>query len=306
MSLYNKIQHLNTQLIDLNRLLEKVGDHPLMAQGLKERIEMVEEELKSIPLESFEPSLQFLFSGDAVLGSQGIKSTFLSKIMPPIEGLVKTQLAYNKYGKVGRRGRARKNSNAELFLTALPKGSFGIELSRLDFDEEDLYDMVDTSEAMKDVITLIANTTESDQLFESTIEITPKRNLNNLKRFLQEVSNERSILKMDSGNIHIELSKEKIDKAASRVSFALKENNEIFITGIFRGVLLDSNRFDILDDEGKQISGSISPDLDEEQLIEYDKKFLNQYCKIHLIVYKTKFKTLNERTDYELLEITEI
>ncbi len=38
----------------------------------------------------------------------------------------------------------------------------------------------------------------------------------------------------------------------------------------------------------------------------FSKKFLNKYCRIHLRVYKTKFKTLNERTDYELLEIVEI
>jgi hypothetical protein len=306
MSIHNRIQYLNTQIVDLRQLLEKVTDHPLMSAGLKERIEMFEEELNSIPSENFQPTLQFLFSGDAVSGSQGIKSTFVSKIIPPIQGLVKTQLAFNKYGKVGRRGRAKRSSNAELFLTALPKGSFGIELSRLEFDEEDLYDVVDTSEAMKDIINLIKNTTESDELFELTIEATPKRNLNNLKRFLQEVSNERSILKMDSGDTHVELSKEKIDKAAQRVSFTLKEDDEIFINGIFRGVLLDSNRFDIQDEKGLLISGSISEDIDEEQLIEYDKQFLNINCKIHLRVYTTKFKTLKERIDYELLEIISI
>lgn len=303
MSLHDKKQFIHSQIIETRRLLELVDGHPLMAEGLNERIEMLEEELKSIPEEVFKPTAQFLFSGYAVSGSEGIKATFASKVMPPIQGLVRTQLAVNKYGKVGRRGRAKRGEKAELFLTALPKGSFGVELSKIDNDIEDLYDIVDTSEAMKDVILLIKNISGSEEVFESTIESTPKRNLINLKKLLQEVANEKSILKMDCGDIHVELSNEDVEKASNRVSYAFKEDREIVVIGIFRGMLLDSNRFEIQDENGKPISGIISEDLDEEQLVEYDKKFLNVECAIHLRVYNTTFKAGKDKLDYELLEI---
>lgn len=108
---------------------------------------------------------------------------------------------------------------------------------------------------------------------------------------------------MESSELGVELSKEQIVEAYQRVSLTVDEENEIIINGIFRGLLLDSGKFEIQDEEGKRISGFISEDLDEEQLIEYDKTFLNTNCIIHLRIHKTKFKTGNEKTDYELLEI---
>ncbi|MDR6487014.1 hypothetical protein J2799_001499 [Chryseobacterium vietnamense] len=306
MSIFSKIQYINAQIVDTERLLEMVKDHPLMSIGLIEKIEMLRRELEEIPSISYEPVIEFLFSGNAVSGSEGIKSTFVSKIISPIQGLVKTQLALKKYGKTGSRGRAKKKANNDLYLTALPTGSFGIELTKIDYDENDLYDEIETSEAMKDVIEMIKNTAESDESFQSLIESTPKRNLSYLKKFLQEISNEKSILKMDSGELHVELTNDQVDAAAKRVSSAVEDEDELFLKGIFRGLLLDSNRFEILDEASNSISGTISSDLDEESLIEYDRLFLNKECLIHLKTYKIKYTTGNEKTEYELLEIRDI
>src|SRR5690606_27357507 len=242
-----------------------------------------------------------LFSGNAVVGSQGIKSTFVSKTLTPFQEMVKTQVALLRFGKVGKRGQARKGANTELYLTALPVGSFGVELSQL--ESNDLFDSMDVSKAMKEVMTLVVNSATDDETFEAYIERTPKRNLTNLKKFLQEIADENSVLKMESGELGIELPKEKIVEAFQRVSATIDEETELVINGIFRGLLLDSGKFEIQDEEGKRISGFISEEIEEEQLIEYDKTFLNSNCIIHLRVHKTKFKTGNEKIDYELLEI---
>ncbi|HFK5553947.1 TPA: hypothetical protein ACGZ9Q_002005 [Elizabethkingia anophelis] len=303
MSLYRKIQSIKAQIIDTERLLEIVHGHPLMSEGLEDKLRTLKSELESLPKESFETSLQLLFSGNAVYGSQGIKSTFVSKIITPIQGMIKTQLAIVKYGKVGNRGKTKKKANTDLFLTALPTGSFGIELSQIDNNEHDLFDTIDTSEAIKSVMNLIANTAKDDETFESTIEKMPKRNLKNLKKFLQEIAEENSILKMESGELAIELSKEKVIEASHRVSSTTEVENEIIINGIFRGLLLDSGKFEIQNENGNRLSGFISEDLSEEQLIEYDKLFLNTDCTIHLKVHLTRFVTGNEKTDYELIEI---
>ncbi len=296
---------LKGQILKLQQMLFLASEDPFMSKSLSKKISKLQEKLEEVNANTSEAKLSFLFSGNAVSGSQGIKSTFISKIMPSIQGLVKAQLAVNKYGKVGSRGRTRKKANNDLYLTALPRGSFGIELSQLDTDENDLYDIVDTSEAMKDVILLVKNVAESDESFETVIQKTSKRNLNNLKKFLNGVSSENSILKMDSGDLHIELSNGKVNEAATRVSSTVKEEDYLFIDGTLRGILLDSNKFDILDLEGHSISGSINNNIDEDQLIEYDKKFLNKECVIHLKINKTKFTTGNEKTEYELLEIKE-
>lgn len=301
MSLYRKIQSIKAQIVDTERLLEMVLDHPLMSEGLAERLSLLKQELEFLPKESFEPRIQLLFSGNAVVGSQGIKSTFVSKTLTPFQEMVKTQVALVRFGKVGKRGQAKKGANTELYLTALPVGSFGVELSQL--ESNDLFDSMDVSKAMKDVMTLVVNSATDDETFEASIEQTPKRNLTNLKKFLQEITDENSVLKMESGELGIELPKEKIVEAFQRVSATIDEETELIIKGTFRGLLLDSGKFEIQDEEGKRISGFISEEIEEDQLVEYDKAFLNSNCIIHLRVHKTKFKTGNEKTDYELLEI---
>jgi len=301
MSLFRKIQSIKAQIVDTQRLLEMVLDHPLMSEGLAERLSLLKQELESLPKESYEPRIQLLFSGNAVIGSQGIKSTFVSRTLTPFQEMVKTQVALLRFGKVGKRGQAKKGANTELYLTALPVGSFGVELSQL--ESNDLFDSMDVSKAMKDVMSLVVNSATDDETFESSIEQTPKRNLTNLKKFLQDITDEKSMLKMESGEFGIELPKEKIAEAYLRVSAAIDEESELIINGIFRGLLLDSGKFEIQDEDGQRISGFISQDIEEEQLIEYDKTFLNSNCIIHLRVHKTKFKTGNEKTDYELLEI---
>ncbi len=301
MSLYKYIQSLKAQIVDTQRLLEMVIDHPLMSEGLTERLSWLNQELGRLPKESFEPRVQLLFSGNAVIGSQGIKSSFVSKTIMPFQEMVKTQVALVRFGKVGKRGQAKKGANSDLYLTALPVGSFGVELTQL--QSHDLFDSIDVSKAMKEVIRLVANSATDDPTFEAAIEKMPKRNLNNLRKFLQEIVDENSVLKMESGELGLELTEGKVSEAYQRVSATIDEENEVFINGIFRGLLLDSGRFEIQDEEGKRISGFISEDLDEEQLVEYDKAFLNTYCIIHLRVHRTKFKTGNEKTDFELLEI---
>lgn len=303
MGLFRQIQMIKSQIIDTNKLLELVIEHPIMSVGFKQKLNSLTSELEALPKTSIEPKVQLLFSGNAVIGSQGIKSTFVGKTITPFQEMVKTQASFIRFGSVGKRGQAKKSNETELYLTALPLGSFGIELTQL--ENNDLFSDLDISNAMKGVIHLIDNSATDDVTFETYIENTPKRNLINLKKFLQEVSEEKSILKMECGELGVEISKEKVNDAFNRVAATINDETEIFVNGIFRGLLLDSGKFEIQNEEGKKVSGYISEDLEENQMIEYDKNFLNKSCVIHLKVLKTKFITGNEKIDYELLEITE-
>jgi len=301
MSLYRKIQRIKSLIIDTERLLEMVLDHPIMSEGLNKRLNILKLELDNLPQGSFEPKIQLLFSGNAVFGSQGIKANFVSKTCAPFQEMVKTQVSLIRFGRVGKRGLAKKASNSDLYLTALPVGSFGVELSQL--QNIDLFDSVDVSNAMKKVMNLIASCSFDDATFELAIEETPKRNLSNLQKFLREIVEEKSILKMESGELGIEITKEKIAEAYHRVSSTVSEEEQIVINGIFRGLLLDSGKFEIQNEDGEKISGFFSDELGEDELIEYDKSFLNRKCIILLKIHRTKFKTGNEKIDYELLEI---
>ena len=305
MNLFRETERIKAQIVDTQRLLELVLEHPLMSVSLKERLYSLQAELEELPKESNEPKISLLFSGKAVVGSLGIKSSFVSKTIKPLQEMIKTQVAYHRFSRSGKRGHAKRGdepANTELYLTALPTGSFGMELSQL--ESNDLFDSEDVSNAMKQVMTLIYNTSVDEETFEKTIEDTPKKNLVNLKQFLHEVSEENSVLKMVSGELGIELTNEKVSEAYNRVAATDDEEEEIFIEGVFRGLLLDSGRFEIQDVNGKKISGFISDELSEEELINIDKYFLNENCVIHLKLHRTKFITGREKVDFELIEIT--
>ncbi|WP_212004825.1 hypothetical protein [Chitinophaga sp. HK235] len=302
MSFYRKIQNIKTQIIETERLLQLVGDHPIMSVSLKEKLDSLKKELAEFPADVKEPKIRMLFSGDAVKGSIGIKSNFVGKTVGPVQELIKTQTALVRFGNVSKRGQAKKGANSELYLTALSTGSFGFELSKL--DAKDLFDENDVSTSINQVISLIEATAESDAQFESILERTPNRSLNNLKKLFKEVSDENSIMKIESGDKHIEISEAKVKEGYVRVSSIVNDNTERIVEGVLRGVLLDSGRFEITDETGAHIAGFISQQLSEEEVIEYDKKFLNKLCKIHLQINKTRFKTGDQKTSYELLQIT--
>jgi hypothetical protein len=301
MSLYREKEGIRAQIVDTERLLTLIGDHPIMSISYREKLNDLRSKLESLAADVVEASVRLLFSGGAVNGSQGIKASFVTKTVRPFQSLVKTQAALVRFGSVGDRRQRRNAINTDLFLTALPTGSFGVELSQL--QQNDLYDENEIAVALKETIQLIYSAAESDERFEALTENVPKQTLTNLKAFLKEVASENSFIKMETGDLGLEISKEKIQEAYSRVDAAERQESEIFISGVLRGILLDSGKFEAVDNEGNQIAGVISKDLEEHQIIILNRNYLNTPCRIHLKQHTTTYITGAERITYELLGI---
>jgi hypothetical protein len=301
MSLFRTRERIMTEIVDTSRMLDLVQGHPFMSIGIKSKLNELQTELHSLPEVQYEPKINLLFSGRAVSGSLGIKSSFVGKAIIPFQEIIKTQAALVRFGNVARRGQAKNAPNAELFITSLPVGSFGIELSQL--ESNDLFAERDVSIAMKQVIELLVAVSESDESFDTIVLNTPNRNLRNLKKFLKELVDEHSILKIESGEVGVVITEEKVEQAYNRVASTIAEDEEEIIEVIFRGILLDSGKFEVQTLKGETISGSINENIGEEMLIEYDKRYLNQGCRVHILKHKTNFKTGVVKTEYELLEI---
>lgn len=304
MNLKNKKRFLTSQIIELENLLKSVGDEPFMMQNLQSKIDVLKEELKAVPEVLKESKVQLLFSGNAVIGSKGIKSTFISKVVKPFQELIKTESAMVRFGTVGSRGLAKKAGETNLYLTALPRGSFGIELTHL--NSKDLFNEEDISTAISNVITLVESTAESDEKFEDVIGSASGRHLNNLRKFLKEIKDEHSILKMDSGSKTLVLPEEKILQAFDRVDSTQTDEHEDLRRGVLRGVLLESGKFEFVDSTGQMISGSIHESLSEEDIFHFDREYLNKECIVSFLVRTTIFKTGRTKTVYELLSIRPI
>lgn len=303
MSIHDTILNLKAQIIETEHLLSIVGEHPMMKLSLEKRLEILKRELDDIEKEHIEESkMRLLFSGKAVFGSVGIKADFVSKTIKPIQELIKTQTAIIKSGNnIGKRGKVKKSSIAELYLTALPTGSFGYELSMLEGKE--LFDEEDVSNSIREIIDMIEAASDSDDAFQKVIENSPKRTLNHLNTFFKELADEDSILKMESGDKFVELSEDKVKLGYQRVSSAQYQETSIQIIGIFKGILLDSGKFEIADEDGKKYSGYISEDLLEEEAINYNKEYTNEKCSILVQENVTTLSSGYRKISYELIQI---
>ena len=80
----------------------------------------------------------------------------------------------------------------------------------------------------------------------------------------------------------MEISTENIHKGYERINSAITEENVIQIKGTLRGVLLDSARFEFVDENGHKISGLIGEEIDENKIIELSLEYLNKSCTINL------------------------
>lgn len=301
MSLFNRIKEIKAQIVDAERMLNLVGNHPIMSLGIQDKLEQLKQELESLPKDVVEAKVRLLFSGSAVKGSQGIKSRFIGKTVVPFQSLVKTQTALIRFGLSHGKNQKKKKPNTDLYLTALPVGSFGVELSQL--ETNDLFDEHEVGKAIRQTIQLISSAAKSDEQFELATANTPKSTLGNLKTFFEAVYKENSIIKMETGDFGVQISEEEVRAAFERVDAAESEEDEIFVLGTLRGILLDSGKFEMVDIDGNPISGNVGKELEEEEIIAYDKEFLNQLCRIHLKTLKIIYKTGNEKTSYQLIGI---
>ena len=303
MGIHDTILNLKAQIIETEHLLLIVGEHPIMKLSFEDRLNLLKNELNLLQKKKEEEAkIRLLFSGKAVFGSVGIKADFVSKTIKPIQELIKTQTAIIKSGSIiEKKGKIRKDSISELYLTALPTGSFGYELSMLQGKE--LFDEEDVSNSIREIIYMIESVSESDDAFQQVIENSPKRTLTHLKAFFKELSNEESILKMESGDKYVELSEDKVKLGYQRVSSAQYEESPVQIIGVFKGILLDSGKFEIADEDSRKYSGYISEDLSEDEAINYNKEYTNEKCSIMVQENVTIFSSGYRKVNYELIQI---
>lgn len=302
-----KIEWLQWQLTETKQLLENSKGSVLTRISLENRIEDIKLQLEKLEnCISVEPKISLLFAGNAVFGSLGIKSSFASKTINSIQGLIKTQLVYDAYGEehVGKRGKLGKAKMGEIYLTGLPQGSFGFELSLM--NENDLFANEYAANSIKEVMDIIKATATDQQQYEKIVSNRPGRMFTYLKDFFKELISENSILKMESGSHYIELSAEDNFSGYARISSTSCIEKNIVTEGVFKGAFVDSGKFEFLDEGGNLNHGKISEDIDENMIVSYNRLFSNEICIMTLLQRNIIFKSGKENISYELISIQEI
>lgn len=292
---------LNRQLIESQRLKKLVSNHPLMGPLLNQREDEFRQELAQIPQAAREPRTVLFFTGDPVYGSRGIDAQFAATVLSPFLEMVKTEYAVEKHGRVGERGPRKDEGEARLMLTGLPRGSFGIELSQPQSDN--LFAEEQLSEVLVRLTDLLSSASKSDEEFVHALGEVSPRVYGRLPEFFKVLNDNHASIRMQTGDLEMEIDESHIPKALERVSSVKTTEDEIDKVGTFRGATLDTWKFDFRGDDRESISGRISSDLDEDRVTEM-LPLTNHKCIARL--KETKIVTQNGvvRTRYELINLT--
>ena len=294
-------EYITIQLLETQRMLELVGSHPIMSVSLKQKEKVLIEQLEKIPVDKKDTKVVLLFSGNPVKGSLGIDASFIGKVAVPFQNMVTAEFAHRVDGKVGKRGQLNKQDESRLFLTALPRGSFGIELSKL--ESSDLFEDNQFSDSLSHVTKLIESSSKSDEDFAAELDGTTPRIITSLKEFFKAVSDDKAGVAIESGGMRCELNPIEVKSAYDRVKGTITTENPKTINGVLKGILLESWKFDFIDETGTTITGRIDENLTEDEVSSYITSFFNKSCKAVLKEGKVLFKNGRERISYILSSI---
>jgi hypothetical protein len=295
---------LKTQLLEVQELKSRVQNHPLMAVSLAEREHELNEKIAALPLGSKEARTILFFSGAPVVGSMGIDASFAGRVIEPFQDMVKADYADRWRGAVGSRGRRKGETESRLLLTGLPHGSFGLELSSAESD--DLFQEQQLADTLARVTKLVEASAKSDEDFAAELDEIAPRVIGNLREFLEVVSKNKAGLKMESGDFRCEMDPIKASEAFDRVAGTTTEDKTEWIQGRFRGVTLDTWKFNFLNRENFSIAGKIDEDLTEERVVDLNTKFFNTDCEASISKNSVHFKNGQVRVTYTLKDIRPI
>jgi hypothetical protein len=297
-------EFLKVQLLETQKLRNLVGSHPAMSVAYAERENDINEQIAALPLGHKEARTVLFFSGDPVQGSMGIDASFAGRVLEPFQSMVMADYSDRWHGVVGSRGRRTGEAHSRLLLTALPRGSFGLELTKAENDE--LFEEEHLADTLAHVTKLVESAARSDEDFASELHETAPRVIQNLKGFLEVVSKGKAGLRLESGDYRCTMTPIEASEAFSRVSGTITSDEALELNGVFRGALLESWRFDFINEEGHKISGKIDEDLTGEQVSTLSREFLDRPCTVSLVKSTVLFKNGRVRTSYVLKGINAV
>lgn len=289
---------LKVQLLDTQRLLASVRQHPLMSTALAERERELQEMIAALPLGQKEARTILFFSGDPVQGSLGIDAGFAGRVLEPFQSMVMADYADRWHGLVGSRGRRCGEAQSRLLLTGLPRGSFGLELVRADSDE--LFEEGQLADTLSHVSRLVESAARSDEDFAAALNETAPRVIQNLRAFLETVAKGKAGLRLESGDYRCVMDPVQAQEAFSRVAGTITKDEPVKILGIMKGLLIESWRYDFVTDENHSVSGKIDESLTEEQVVGLNRQFFNERCVASLVKTTVLFKNGRVRTAFTL------
>ena len=301
MSQIREIRKRQVELAGLRALLDGAPDHPFAKPLLASRVTDLEREIAEMeqnPVRT--PETDIFFTGGAARGAMALEAKFASKILDSYPDIVTNQYTAVYFGNVSKSGRRRGETSSKLYLTALPKGSFGLQLSQ-PFKEE-FFTAENLAEVMEQVAVLIEAAGQSDEAFDTVSDRFHARALKPLGRFFDAMVNARCQCRVLSGHQETSLTYEQVVAAQDRVAISSEEDEERTIYGFFGGNLMQSRTFELTPNNGALITGFLDQFISDEQAQSW-AHLTGQAVRAELRVTIITTRSGRKKPRYELMDL---
>lgn len=308
----NDLTFLKVQALELRRLLERAGDDPIAVPQLRERLAEAEKELqaalqqngKLFPVDIHElPRAALFLRGGGMQGHEGIRPGLAGEALIQYEKMFIEQAIHDEREAARNAGRQRRRRGAPtpgLLFAGTPRGSFGLEFVPQPTEEGTLLEV--HARSLRNVAEALVRVAGSDaETLDEAIGPIPPRMLHPLKQFLKTLADYDAELRLafhDSPSQS--LTANQIQKAAERLERDVTEE-EVELSGTFRGVTLDSGHFDLRTEAGDDITGTVADHLTEDDLQRIDE-LTNKPCKARLLQTTIRSISGASRTTFVLLD----
>jgi hypothetical protein len=264
MSYLRELEKRQAEIAGLRELLEGMPDDPLAKPLLASRLRGLEHELAEAEKHpQTKPEAELLFAGRPVVGSVGIDAKFASKVLDSYQDIISNHYSASRHGIVGSRGPRAGEDETRLCLSALPRGSFGLLLTQP--HAQDFVAAEHLATAMDQITSLLEAASTGDAAFTEAVERFHPRVLTPLERFLTALETQDASIRLRSSTRQCNLNSQQVRAAKERIASTKPETDTIKLTGVCRGVLLESWRFDFVPAGQTPISGALADSVTEEQ-----------------------------------------
>ena len=303
MAFNTKKQWLQQQLDATKELLAISKNNELMRISLENRIRSLEADISACDEQelSAEAKISMWFSGDAPYGSLGLRGSFMKETLNSVEGMVKSA-AQKRILEYERANHCRADRpKGSFYVTALTSGSFGYEMTY----KEDGQVFEDTLiiQSINDVMHIIEMTSSDSLAIDELVEQQPIKLLSHLKDFYTTIKKNHSFLRMASGNMGFTLDRKHTNTGFENICAQDTTEQEVEIEGTFMGALVESGKFEYLDEENKLKHGRFSEDIEADDITQMVRLYTKCRCRMRLLKHVISSSNGKKREVLELLSI---
>ena len=303
MAFNTKKQWLQQQLDATKELLAISKNNELMRISLENRIRSLEADISACDEQelSAEAKISMWFSGDATYGSLGLRGSFMKETLNSVEGMVKSA-AQKRILEYERANHCRADRpKGSFYVTALTSGSFGYEMTYK--EDGQLFEDPLIIQSINDVMHIIEMTSSDSLDIDELVEQQPIKLLSHLKDFYTTIKKNHSFLRMASGNMGFTLDRKHTNTGFENLCAQDTTEQVVEIEGTFMGALVESGKFEYLDEENKLKHGRFSEDIEADVITQMVRRFTNSRCRMYLLKHVISSSNGKKREVLELLSI---